>query len=307
MNLQQIRNQTEQLKGQRRQLAADAEAGVRRLSGLKQEAIHVEEARVIIQHAAQATQKQLEYRISEVCSFAMAAVFDHPYSLKIEFVTRRNKTEADVWFERDGERVKPVDAAGGGAVDVAALALRVAVWSLRRPRSRNTLILDEPAKMLSADLMPGAADMVHELSRRLGLQFIIVSHSQELIEGADRWFHVNMDIKGVSHVEASDKENDSSDNSQYPQAVKKRHKGSSDVASGQGYSVQNAQGFLPEERRTADLQNIGNTCTVERTVDEFATPSSSACSWRGEGTASTDRSERPQGVRAVRAPRRKGA
>jgi DNA repair exonuclease SbcCD ATPase subunit len=152
---------------------------------------------------AQQTQKQLEFHISEIVTLAMSAVFDEPYSFKIDFVQRRNKTEADLWFVRDGEQFRPLDASGGGAVDVAAFALRVAMWSLRRPRSRATLILDEPLKMLSRDLMPKAASMIAEVSRRLGLQIILVSHSEELIEKADKTFRVFIK-KGISEILTDD-------------------------------------------------------------------------------------------------------
>lgn len=209
MTLQQIRYKLEGLKGQRQQLAADIESGTKQCGQTKQEVEYAEEARAIIQAVAQATQKELEYHISEIVTLALSAVFDNPYKMVLEFVQRRNRTEADILFERDGERVRPIDATGGGAVDVAAVALRVAMWSLRRPRTRNTLILDEPLRFLSRDLMPRAAAMFSEISRKLGLQIIMVSHSPELIDGADRYFEVGMHRR-VSRV----KEEDGADNKQ---------------------------------------------------------------------------------------------
>jgi len=206
VNLQQIRYRLENLKGQRDRLDADIAAGEARIAEFKEDIVDVEEARAVIQVVAQQTQQRLEYHVGEIVSLAMAAVFDRPYALRLVFVQRRNKTEADIVFERDGEQCRPIDASGGGAVDVAAFALRVAMWSLRRPRSRNTLILDEPLKMLSRDRMPRAAAMIAEISRRLGLQIIMVSHAQELIEGADRYFEVSM-RKGVSSVDQGRSDN----------------------------------------------------------------------------------------------------
>jgi DNA repair exonuclease SbcCD ATPase subunit len=63
--------------------------------------------------------------------------------------------------------------------------------------------------MLSKDMMPKAAAMLAEVSQRLGLQIIIVSHSQELIEGADKWFTVAIN-KGVSHVSEGSAANNNS-------------------------------------------------------------------------------------------------
>ena len=119
------------------------------------------------------------------------------------FVMKRGKTEADLFFVRDGNRVTPLEASGYGMVDIASFALRVAMWSLQRPRSRNVLVLDEPLKFLSRGYQSKASTMLKEISRKLGLQIIMVSHSQELIESADRVFGVSIKdgVSGVSVVE----------------------------------------------------------------------------------------------------------
>ena len=50
--------------------------------------------------------------------------------------------------------------------------------------------MDEPLKFLSKDLQSRAAEMLQDLSHRLKLQFIIVTHEEQLVEGADRVFRV---------------------------------------------------------------------------------------------------------------------
>jgi DNA repair exonuclease SbcCD ATPase subunit len=199
MNLQQIRYKVEQLKGQRAQLVQDKQTSIRLVDQYKQDLLHSEEARAVIQIVSEQTQAELQYHVSEIVSLALAAVFDDPYKLLLEFTQRRNKVEADLWFVRGDEKIKPMEAAGGGAVDVAAFALRVAMWSLKRPKSRGTLILDEPLRFLSRDLMPKAAVMLSEVSKKLNLQIIMVSHSPELIEGADKYFEVTMNRR-ISNV-----------------------------------------------------------------------------------------------------------
>jgi DNA repair exonuclease SbcCD ATPase subunit len=145
------------------------------------------------------TQKQLSYHISEITSLALNTIFPEPYALEADFVQRRNKTECDLFFVRNDERIDPLSASGGGTVDVAAFALRVASWSMQRPRSRNTLILDEPFKHLSTNLLPLAGEMLKQISEKLQLQIIMVSHCTELIEAADRTFQVSIK-KGISSV-----------------------------------------------------------------------------------------------------------
>lgn len=155
-------------------------------------------ARELFIKAAKETQQKLEYHISGLVTTALNAVFDLPYQFQLEFVERRGKTEADLWFVANGEKIKPIDATGGGAVDIASLALRIAFWSLTK-KSRPLFVWDEPLRMLSKDLMPKAAEMLRSLSQNLGLQILMVTHSDELAAAADKTYEVEL-IKGKSRI-----------------------------------------------------------------------------------------------------------
>jgi DNA repair exonuclease SbcCD ATPase subunit len=153
-----------------------------------------EKARAIIQKVARETQQSLEYHVGELVTLALNGIFPDPYKFVVEFVERRNKSECDLFFERAGEKVHPFDSSGGGAVDVASFALRSSIWSLGK--SRNVLGLDEPFRFLSRELQPLASEMLAEISHRLGLQIIMITHSPDLIEGADRVFKTSLKKSG---------------------------------------------------------------------------------------------------------------
>ena len=193
------RKELERKKGRREQLQQDLEQVEGQVKVLGKHSIYCEEAQIVIQDVAQQTQAQLEYHISELVTLAMSAVFEDPYELKVEFVLRRNRTECDLWFVRDGNFINPMLASGGGAIDVAAFALRVALWSLARPKTSNILILDEPAKFLSKTLQPQASAVIKEISERLSIQIIYVTHSEDLVEAADKVITVRQ-IKVVSQA-----------------------------------------------------------------------------------------------------------
>lgn len=199
MNLKNYRTILEQRKGAEAQLKRQVSDTQKALDLLEQDLKDIEDARAILQTVAQATQQELEYQISEVATLALSAVFDEPYTLKVDFVIARGKTEAKLRFERDGEAFDPMEDTGGGAVDIAAFALRVALWTLRRPQRRAVLILDEPFKHLDDGRQERASHALAEISKSLGLQIIMVSHSGALIEGADKVFEVTQQ-KGISEV-----------------------------------------------------------------------------------------------------------
>lgn len=193
------RKELERKKGRREQLHSNLEQVELQIKDLNKHSIYCEEAQLIIQDVAQQTQAQLEYHVSELVTLAMSAVFEDPYELKVEFVQRRNRTECDLWFKRDDNFINPMLASGGGAIDVAAFALRVALWSLARPRTNNTLILDEPMRFLSKVYQPQASAIIKEISNRLEVQIIYVTHSEDLVEAADKVITVKQ-IKGISQI-----------------------------------------------------------------------------------------------------------
>lgn len=160
------------------------------------------EAQAVIQETAVETQQELQFHVSSVASLALSTVFQDPYTLLVTFTPKRGKSEAVLSFQRDGREIDPMTASGGGVVDLAAFALRVSMLSLQKPL-RRVLLLDEPFRFLSKDLQPRAGEVLRELSRTLGIQFVIVTHEQALVEAADRLFRVTQ-AGGVSSLEAQD-------------------------------------------------------------------------------------------------------
>ncbi len=189
--LDTIYNTLQRQAGRRDQLQSEVTANTEKLTTLSQEQIDITRALEIIQCTAKLTQSQLEIHISELVSLALEAVFPNPYKMVLKFETRRNRSEADLLLQdENGNLLSPMDSVGGGVVDVAALALRIALWRLKRPKPRAVMIMDEPLRFLSSDLQDKASRMLKEISEKLGIQFLIISHEKTLTEGADKIFQI---------------------------------------------------------------------------------------------------------------------
>jgi len=138
-----------------------------------------QQAQEILQFVAQGIQQQAHEKISVVVSSCLSAVFEDPYEFKILFERKRGRTEATLLFTRRGMDVDPLSATGGGVVDVAAFALRIACLMLHRPRLSKVVVLDEPFKFVSAEYREAVRAMLENLSKDLGIQIIMVTHSEE--------------------------------------------------------------------------------------------------------------------------------
>jgi len=141
------------------------------------------EARTLAQGVAQAMQNRVHSKIARIVSKALEAVFPDPYEFRISFEQKRGRTEAVLSFVREGEEVDPLSSAGGGAVDVASFALRLAALLLSRPAQRRVLILDEPFRFVSAGYRANVAEMLRVLSEELDVQLVLVTHDPQLVLG----------------------------------------------------------------------------------------------------------------------------
>jgi len=137
----------------------------------------------VLQHVAAEIQNEAHHKISSLVSKCLAMVFDNPYKFKIEFVKKRGKTEANLLFTRDGHSLDPMDSSGGGVIDVASFALRLACLSLTVPKQRQVIIMDEPFRNVSAGYRSRIRAMLELLTEELGFQFIISTNMKSIETG----------------------------------------------------------------------------------------------------------------------------
>lgn len=189
-NIQVYKNKIERNKGKLERCLSNKGEIEAKLFLLQNRQKALEEAQVFIQEIARQTQSQLKFVISDLVNLAIETCFPSEYIFDIDFKIERGKTSAKLLFIKNDVEVDPMDAAGGGVVDIVAFALRLSAWSLGH--TDNVIILDEPFRFLSKDLQPRAGEMMNKLCKSLGLQIICVTHSQEIIENSDRIFEVTI-------------------------------------------------------------------------------------------------------------------
>jgi len=202
--LSDYRTQLERLKGQKQAYRKQLCAQIAKLGHLEARSDVLEQMRIAVQVAAQDTQKELKWHLSETVSDALAAVFEDPYEFKVDFVLRRNKMEVDFYFQRLENQIAILEAAGGGSADVAAFALRIAMYLLSKPRLNNTLVIDEPLQNLKGNQYPQlACQLLYDTAEKLGLQLIVVTHESDVVNVANKVIKVTQ-TNGVSKCHAQD-------------------------------------------------------------------------------------------------------
>lgn len=199
MSIKKYKDHIQQLRGKKKAIEDDIKKAVQNSRKYRRELKDAEKAQALIQLTAQATQDQLKYQLSELPRLALESVFPDPYEFEVDIQIKRSKTEVEFYFVRDGARINPKDNSGLGPVDIAGMALRPALWSLRVPRNRATIWLDEPFKHLKgAEANKRALAMLKEICKPRpernwpGLQIVMIADErasrEDIMEVADKLF-----------------------------------------------------------------------------------------------------------------------
>ena len=161
---------------------------------------YIEQAQILLQTVAAETQGQLKLHLEDIVATGLETCFPEMYNPHIDFINKRGKIDCDIYLhDRNGNRVNPLDDNGGRLSDIVSFSLRMACWTIGK--TDNVIVLDEPFKFLSAELRPLAGELLQNLSKKLKLQIIMITHDEEMIEIADRVFRVAKNKKDVSIVE----------------------------------------------------------------------------------------------------------
>jgi DNA repair exonuclease SbcCD ATPase subunit len=145
----------------------------------KKELATVLEACTILQDVASSVQHMWYDNLGRIVTKCLHSVFENPYEFKLIFKKLANRTQVQFLLERDLEEYDPMSGTGGGVVDVAALALRIAALMLSVQGQRRIIIADEPFRFVSARYRAQVVALLEKLAEEFELQLIMVTHNEE--------------------------------------------------------------------------------------------------------------------------------
>jgi DNA repair ATPase RecN len=183
-------------------LAAERRAVEEKLAEVRAKEAVLTQAREVFQLAAETAREQAKQSVERVVTWALQAVFGPEISFVVLLEERRDQPEADfrvvsTYGGTTPVRTEPMEARGGGIVDVISLALRSVL--LERTRMGGPLVLDEPGKHVSEEYSRALGEFIRAISEDTGRQVILVTHNSELAETAEVAYRVELK-NGESHV-----------------------------------------------------------------------------------------------------------
>lgn len=149
-------------------------------------------AKWLLSEAHKRTQNNFKGYVQNLVTLAINSVFqDRVFKFLVDFEIKRGKPECLLRVqEGDSEPYFPKDEMGGSIVDIICFALRIVLKSLEVNKTRKVVMLDEPFKH-TGELSSLAGEMLKKVSKKLGLQILMITHDSKLAQISDKIFNVS--------------------------------------------------------------------------------------------------------------------
>lgn len=180
-------------------------------------------ARRLLEIFTKGTEIKIRQYIEPIITEALDFVFDQGLQFHLLFINRRNQMEVDFLIIRNAETERKfqiyvqdqtkyekqleqlvketkntTDTFGGAVNQVLSCILRFVISELLH--IQGPIVLDEPSSAVHPTYALRLGQLISSLSKRFNRQYIIVTHSRELAEFADKIYEINQ-VKGISKLE----------------------------------------------------------------------------------------------------------
>ena len=188
-DIQQCVDRFQEIKARVKELSRSLEETASQIDQKKEYLEILIKAKWVLSEVSRLTQQRFKERVESLVTMAIRSVFDRPFGFELIFERKRDKMECrPIVYETVGDKrieyEDPKDDMGGSIIDIISFALRIILWSLEKPSSRNVIILDEPMKNMG-NLINLGGRVLRKISHKLSFQLIIVTHEMELNRMAD--------------------------------------------------------------------------------------------------------------------------
>lgn len=200
LRVQQARQALIRREGQFQSAQADLEHSNTELKKHEQSMAVLAMSREVLTKIAQLKREETTSKIEQLVSKGLQAVLgDESVALKvIEHTTAKRITYK---FALDGRGFSSEDIRnekGGGVQNLVSFLLTVVLTMMLDKDQSRVFLLDEKFAHLSREYLPATGKLINELSEKLGVQFVEVTHQPELVDCADAVYKFSQNSSGIT-------------------------------------------------------------------------------------------------------------
>ena len=184
-------------KGKYENLVSIKKSKENEIENLKKKRENLDKARIFLIKSAEYQRQQIKTEFEEMVSQALQYILEEEIYFEIDIHETRGRAEAEFFIKsiRDGvtTRTGIETSRGDGVADIVGLALSIAQIECTNPKNKGPLVLDEPAKQVSAEHIENVGNFLKEISEAFDRQIIMITHIDKLGDMSDAKFLVKLE------------------------------------------------------------------------------------------------------------------
>ena len=194
--LQAIKDECNRREALREKTKSEIEV-LKEASTKLQEKIEIaEKSKIIVSDISVSAKKNAVSFLEKVVTDAIQYIAGSNYRFEIDLDDSGKNIKCEFYIVEmvNGVESKqtPKDSCGGGFVDIISTALRYAYVNLyNKPKLMGWMMLDEPGKMVSANMSAKFGEFIKQLGKDFDRQTIMVTHNPNLLSIADNFITIN--------------------------------------------------------------------------------------------------------------------
>lgn len=144
----------------------------------EQEISDYEAINAILECAQQAEHESTIGVYEKLLTALIEDTLDNNRKIKMNLAIERGMPALEIYSEKEEGKLEDIYSSNGGSINnIVSVGLRAI--SLIRSKKRRLLILDESDCWLKGDYIPKFGSVIQQLSERLGIQIVMISHHNE--------------------------------------------------------------------------------------------------------------------------------
>lgn len=143
----------------------------------------------------------IKIKIESILSEAVCMIYGANHRVELAYSTKNNRSHMDIELVKNtpyGEFKRTMEGFGGGVSDCISVPLRLLVL-LGSRQTDKVCVLDEAYKHVDPERIENVAQFVQNISKKLGIQLILLSHHDIMQRYADVVYQIQ-DNNGKSSI-----------------------------------------------------------------------------------------------------------
>lgn len=163
------------------------------LTDSKSTVVIYDKSQVVLQKLTEIARRDTLDKIAGIVTTAVQEIKDPTLSFRINYKLERNQPVAEfvIYDSKLDKEMGLLTSCGGTIVDIVELLTKASLVLKWTPTLSKVLILDETFKHISTNDRAKLGNFIKQLTEKLGLQIILVTHSTELLPYAHKAFQVS--------------------------------------------------------------------------------------------------------------------